>query len=162
MCGKEELELTTTIVHRTNNPENGYEDEGQLLLDTLTHMDDVEECMKNIASYIEDIGEWHDWSKIHYFDDFKRDCLERLDIPNFKERGWYNIHTCKERHHINARVPSDVNFFDIIEMFVDCIIAGKTRSGEVNDSFLVLPQSVINEAYWNTIKLLKEKIILEE
>ena len=162
MCGKKEIKLETTIVHKTGNPENGYTDEEQLLLDTLTHRDDVCECMKNIASYIEDIGEWHDWSKIEYFDDFQKDCLERLTTPQFKEREWYHIHTCKERHHINARTPSDVNFFDIIEMFVDCIVAGKTRTGKVNNSFLVLPQSVINEAYWNTIKLLQEKIIIEE
>lgn len=154
--------LEPTYVTPTNNPEAGYTDEDELLMDLLHHTDDVELCMRNIGVYIEEIGEWHDWTKFSYFDDFMQDTLERQDTPDFKQRDWYKIHTSLERHHINAKKPVDVNLFDVLEMMVDCIVSGKTRTGSVNDTFLVLPQSVLNEAYWNTVDLLKKQIRLKD
>ena len=154
--------LEKIIVQKTNDPENGYTDADELFIDTLRHMDDVERVMRELGEYLKEIGEWHDWSKIRYFDDFKKDCLERLSTPEFKERDWYHIHTVKERHHINSNCPEDVNLFDLLEMIVDCVVAGKTRSGEVKSEFLVVPDDVISRAYYNTVKLLTEKIVVKD
>lgn len=149
-------------VKKTSNPDNGYEDKDDLFMDTLNHSDDVQNTMYMLASHLEDIGDWHDYTKFKYFDEFAKDCLERLTTPEFKKRDWYNIHTTQERHHINARVPEDVNLFDVLEMIVDCIVAGKTRSGFVNKDFLNIPDEVLREAYWNTVDEITNHIIFDE
>lgn len=154
--------LEDVLVKKTHNPDNGYEDKDDLFIDTLNHIDDVGKVMYMLAGHLEDIGDWHDNSKLEYFDDFANDCLERLTTPEFKKRKWYKIHTTKERHHINACVPENVNLFDILEMIVDCIIAGKTRSGFVNKDFLVIDDNVLKEAYWNTVDCISKHIIVDE
>lgn len=150
--------MQTVIVKKTNNPEKGYETKEQLLEDTKQHITDVGKVLSSLSYELVDRGDYHDWSKIEYFDQFAQDTLERKDTPDFKSRAWYNVHTKEERHHINARVPDDVNFIDILEMIVDCCVAGKTRTGSVNDEFLIIPQSVLNDAYWNTVELIKNNI----
>lgn len=159
MC-KPELEVIE--VTKTNDPEYGYNDVDELFLDTINHIRDVERVMSAVGGYVEEIGEWHDWSKLEYFNEFQKDCLERLSTPEFKKRSWYNIHTVKERHHINSNCPEDVNLFDLIEMIVDCVVAGKTRSGEVKEEFLVVPDEVISKAYYNTVKLMSAKIVVKD
>lgn len=154
--------LRTVKVIKTDNPEDGYNDKEKLMNDVVQHREDVSLVMNMLSEHLVEIGEKHDWTKIAYFDDFARDTLERQDTPNFKDREWYNIHTEYERHHINSRVPVDVDLFDILECVVDCIVAGKTRSGSVNHDFLILPQSVMNTAYWNTVKKIEENIIMSE
>ena len=153
--------IDEVIVKKTANPELGYESKLQLLSDTYQHKTDVAQLMASIGTAIIEMGLAHDWSKIEYFDKFSRDTLERQDIPNFKDREWYKIHTMEERHHINARVPDDVNLFDVIEMIADCTIAGKTRTGEVDDSFLELTSDLLVNAYWNTVDLIKNKVEVE-
>lgn len=149
-------------VKKTGNPDEGYTDKDDLFMDVLYHRDDVKDVMYMIASHLEDVGDYHDHTKLEYFDDFAKDTLERLETPDFKQRNWYNIHTTNERHHINANVPEKVNFFDLLEMQVDCIIAGLTRSGYVNRKFLEIPDDVLKEAYWNTIDLITEYVVVDD
>ena len=153
--------LNKVVIKKTMNPEDGYEDESRLFKDTVQHKKDVEQVMDIIGEYIKERGRGHDWTKLAYFDDFARDCLERKDTPDFKSRDWYHIHTLKERHHVNARVPDNVNFIDLLELMVDCIVAGYARSGKINYNFMVVSQTIINEAYWNTIRLIEDSIILD-
>lgn len=155
--------LENVQVKKTSNPDNGYESEDILFMDTLYHIDDVEKTMDMLASHLEDIGDYHDYTKLEYFDEFAKDCLERLTTPEFKKRAWYNIHTTQERHHINASIPENVDLFDILEMIVDCVIAGKTRSGSVNKEFLIITDDVLKDAYWNTVdKIEKHIIVMDE
>jgi hypothetical protein len=154
--------LDKIIVKKTANPENGYNSKEQLRADTLQHLHDVGLVMASIGMVLIERGYNHDWSKLEFFDDFSKDTLERLDTPDFKERDWYHIHTVEERHHINANVPTDVDFIDIIEMIVDCIIAGKTRSDDVNKYFLILKDDILDKAYWNTVDKIDESIIVSD
>ena len=150
--------MQTVVVKKTSDPEQGYDTKEQLLRDTKQHIRDVGKVLDSISLELVERGDHHDWTKLEYFDNFAKDALERIDTPDFKKRDWYKIHTSEERHHINARVPPDVNLIDIFECIADCIVAGKTRSGTVNDNFLVIPQTVLNEAYWNTVKLVKDNV----
>ena len=154
--------LKKVTVTQTDNPEDGYDDKDKLFYDVEQHRQDVAKVMDMLSNHLHDIGVLHDWTKIQYFNDFAKDTLERQDTPDFKEREWYNIHTLYERHHINANVPDDVDLFDVLECIVDCIVAGKTRSGSVNHDFLVLSQSVINDAYWNTVKKIESNVIVSD
>lgn len=150
--------MQTVIVKKTKDPEKGYETKEQLLDDTKQHIHDVSKVLNSLSYELADRGDFHDWSKIEYFDNFAKDTLEREDTPDFKQREWYKIHTVEERHHINACVPDNVNLIDVLEMIADCVIAGKTRSGTVNDDFLVIPDDVLKDAYWNTVKLVKDNV----
>lgn len=146
----------------TGNPEVGYDSKEQLRADTLQHIHDVGLVMAHIGMVLMERGYTHDWSKLEFFDDFAKDTLERLETPEFKKRNWYHIHTVEERHHINANVPVDVDLIDVLEMIVDCIIAGKTRSGWVNKEFLILKDSVLEDAYWNTVDKIDKSIVVSD
>ena len=149
-------------IKKTSNPDYGYTSKLKLYDDTRQHQIDVCKVMSRIGQIIKERGSYHDWSKIKYFNDFSKDTIERLDIPDFKSRSWYKIHTTKERHHINANVPEDVDLIDIIECICDCVCAGKARSGEVNPSFLVLKDNILEEAYWNTVKKISDMVIVTD
>lgn len=149
-------------VKKTTNPDDGYEDIDILFKDTLQHKKDVGLVLANIGKYIKEKGECHDWTKVEFFDNFAKDCLERKDTMDFKQRDWYHIHTTKERHHLNASCPEDVDLFDVLEMIVDCIIAGKTRTGEVNKYFLILKEDMLEKAYWNTVKKINDSVIVKD
>ena len=47
-------------------------------------------------------------------------------------------------------------------MITDCTIAGVTRTGEVDEKFLEIPDEVLIESYWNTVRKIKEKILLKD
>ena len=154
--------LKEITVKKTNNPQDGYTDKDKLYQEVEQHREDVAKCMYMLANHLCEIGEKHDWTKIEYFDDFAKDTLERLTTPEFKKRDWYNIHCNKERHHLNSKIPTDVDLFDVLESICDCIIAGKTRSGEVNPFFLILKKGILEKAYWNTVDKISENIKVEE
>ena len=154
--------LESILVDSLKDPEEGYDNKKQLYQDTQKHRTDVHKMMKNIGEYLTVKGYFHDWSKIEYFNSFAKDTLERKDTPDFKSRPWYYIHTTVERHHVNANVPEDVDLFDILEMITDCTIAGVTRTGEVDEKFLEIPDEVLIESYWNTVRKIKEKILLKD
>ena len=149
-------------IKKTNNPDYGYTNPEELYSETTQHQQDVCRVMYELAKIIMKRGEIHDWTKKKYFQDFANDTLERLDTPDFKSREWYKTHTTLERHHINANVPDDVNLIDILECICDCICAGKSRSGEVNPSFLVLKEGILEKAYWNTVNKISNNVILED
>lgn len=154
--------LTEIEIKKTENPEEGYESKEQLLDDTVQHIEDVSKVMKVLGNELVVRGNHHDWSKLEFFDNFAQDTLERKDTPDFKSRSWYKIHTEKERHHINAKIPEGIDLIDLLEFICDCTVAGKTRVGEVNTEFLVVPDSVIIEAYWNTVNKIKDALVIVE
>lgn len=154
--------MRKVVVKKTENPEYGYNSKEQLLRDTNQHRQDVGKVLGELSLYLFERGVAHDWSKLAFFEQFSQDTLERQDTPDFKSRPWYKIHTTKERHHVNANVPEDVDLIDLLEMIVDCVVAGKTRSGEVNNDFLILKDNILEDAYWNTVKKITDTVIVEK
>ena len=57
-----------------------------------------------------------------------------------------------ERHHLNDNVPEDVNLIDVLEMVIDCTVAGLARSGEVYN--ITIPNDVLIKAIDNTKNLI--------
>lgn len=149
-------------IKKTSNPDYGYTSKMKLYYDTRQHQFDVCKVMNRISKILRERGTYHDWSKIKFFTEFANDTLERLDTPDFKSREWYKIHTTNERHHINANVPDDVDLIDVLECICDCVVAGKARSGEVNLDFLVLNDTILEDAYWNTVNKISEMVTVEE
>ena len=127
-----------------------------LIKSTLLHIGDVENVGTVLAKqFIEQIAR-HDHTKIEYIDEFYNDFKDQLENEdkNFKEMPWFKERHLTERHHLNDSVPEDVNLLDVLEMVIDCTVAGLARSGSVYP--LTIPQEVLEKAIDNTMNLIIE------
>lgn len=130
--------------------------EETLLNSSKQHISDVAKGLELFAHMLTAAAEQHDFDKIseikHFHNDFQ---------TGFKETGWWDEHRKLNRHHINVAdgVPSDVNMIDVIEHIVDCVVAGMARSGSVYD--LSIPDSVLQQAFKNTVELLKKEVVVK-
>jgi len=160
--------MTTKIkIRRTKNADSRTADENlgyeALLEDTQEHLRDVQSGMILLSDMVKQAGYDHDYTKMAYFDEFAENVLSEHTNEEFISADWYQKHIFEERHHLNANCPLDVNLIDVMEMIVDCVMAGKGRSGHVTPSYLILKDpSILERAYWNTVKLVDEHVILEE
>jgi hypothetical protein len=101
-------------------------------------------------------GIQHDSDKIEDIGQFHADFL-----TGFKSTIWWDNHRKINRHHINIAdgVREDVNLVDVLEHIVDCVMAGKARTGTVYP--LHLPQELLEKAFQNTVELLKNQVEVE-
>lgn len=129
----------------------------QLLDSSEQHIRDVSAGMGHLIYLMSEATNWHDFDKISDIDGFHRDFSN-----GFKTRDWYENHIRVNRHHLqeSAGVPEDVNLIDVIEMVVDCVMAGMGRKGEVSP--IEVDPDVLIKAVHNTADLLKSKIIVEK
>ena len=125
----------------------------KLLASSKSHIDDVRAAMSFFADGCSDAGEAHDFTKLNEHDWFHKDFQ-----TGFKEQGWYEMHKKTERHHLNSPdgAHEDVNLIDVLEHIADCVMAGMARSGSVYD--LELPNEVLQTAFQNTVKKLKNQV----
>lgn len=86
-----------------------------------------------------------------FYCDFLETMAGGIDFASGK---WYQNHVNTERHHLLSRCPEDVNLLDVIEMIVDCVCAGKTRSGEIGG--LEITPDILETAMKNTVKLVDD------
>ena len=129
---------------------------GSLQSATATHMDHVSKGLNYFADMLKTAGKNHDHTKAEDMEGF----YEALLSGKIKKSKWYKKHITKERHHLIANVPDDVNLIDIFEHLVDCVMAGTARSGEIYG--IELPDEVLQKAHKNTVELLKKQIKVEE
>lgn len=146
-------------IKKSNNADTRTADaevtKDMLLEDTQSHIQDVQNGCSFIANLILKAGENHDHTKIEYLDEFYNDFITRKEDGESKNLDWWQKHLT-ERHHLNDRVPNDVNLIDVIEMVVDCCMAGMARSGYVYD--IDIPSNVLDKAVKNTQKLITSQI----
>ena len=125
------------------------------------HKHDVEKVMNWVAAQVEVRGKMHDYTKkTHerlFYDNFISTMNEGTDFVN---DDWYQLHINRERHHLLSRCPEDVDLIDVIEMLVDCVCAGKARSGEVRD--IEINDEILRKALNNTIVKLDKLIEVEK
>lgn len=128
-----------------------------LLASSKQHILDVAYGLKFFIDMIFDSMEKHDFDKISDIDGFHHDFL-----TGFKETTWWDNHRKVNRHHLLAEdgVPDDVNLIDVIEMIVDCVMAGMGRTGEVYP--LDIKPEVLMKAFNNTVEMLKNSIEVED
>ena len=123
----------------------------ELLDNTLSHIDDVQHWGYRIAELLKKQVLEHDHTKVDNIDQFHEDFTSGRQGADFKSLPWWQIHKT-ERHHLNDSVPEDVNLIDVLEMVIDCTVAGLARSGEVYG--ITIPDEVIQKAIANTSKLI--------
>lgn len=125
-----------------------------------SHRDDVNKVISVLSLMLSENGVKHDWTKKKYEKMFYRDFLETMnDGADFMSGEWYQLHVNSERHHLLSRCPEDVNLLDVVEMIVDCVCAGKTRSGEVRD--LEISTDILEKALHNTVKLVDDMTVVK-
>ena len=135
----------------------------ELLSDSKKHIEGVQAAIEFMRDKLLEVGNLHDWTKLENIDEFYNDfsAIQLGDKRDFREMPWYKeIHLEKERHHLDQKVPEGVTLFDLLERIADITTAGMARTGKVYSD--ELPVEVLQEAYWNTVKLIKSKIIVED
>lgn len=126
----------------------------------ISHRLDVGFVMRELSRDLWAASIKHDHTKSEYENQFFDDFMSTLNYgANFTESEWYKRHIEEERHHLLSRCPDDVNLLDVIEMIVDCVCAGKTRSGEVRP--LEISDDILRLAVKNTVKLIDENTIVK-
>jgi len=128
-------------------------DKETLKQDSLQHINDVRKGMQYLADQLVFAGCQHDHTKINDLDYF-HECFK----TGFKDDGWFINHQKTERHHLKKEeyIQGDVNLIDVIEMIVDCVMAGLARSGEFREE--PIPEGLLQKAYENTIQLMLGKV----
>lgn len=125
-----------------------------------SHISDVRTVMNEIGTMFCENGENHDRTKKSEEKIFYRDFLGAMDGEiNFVSGKWYQHHVNTERHHLLSKCPEDVNLLDVIEMIVDCVCAGKTRSGEIRG--LEITTEILDKAMKNTVKLVDDMTVIK-
>jgi len=127
----------------------------QLFESSIQHINDVKLGLEFIKRELTYIASMHDKDKLTDIDHFHSDF-----ITGFKEHGWWDNHKKINRHHLMDVVPTDVNLFDVLEMIVDCVMAGMGRTGKIYP--FDLKPDVLLKAFNNTVELLKSQIKVEE
>ena len=124
-----------------------------LLNSSLQHISDVMQGMKFFEQMIYNQAQKHDFDKIDDLESFHSDF-----ISGFKNTTWWDSHRKINRHHllVDDGVPEDVNLIDVIEMIVDCVMAGMARTGDVYP--LEIKTEVLIKAFHNTVELFKKEI----
>ena len=129
----------------------------QLKASSLQHINDVRLGMDYIKSLLDNAAKMHDHDKIsglrHFHADF---------TTGFKQTGWWDNHRKVNRHHLLQAdgVPNNVNLVDVMDMIVDCVMAGMGRTGTVYP--LDIKPEVLMSAFQNTVEILKSQIVVED
>ena len=146
------------IIRKSNNADSRSADvdvtKDDLMRDTLSHIGDVRNVGYWISEKLQDQLTEHDYTKIDYIDEFYHDFIEQLNSKeaHFKEMPWFKNRHMTERHHLNDSVPEDVNLLDVLEMVIDCTVAGLARSGNVYP--ITISPEVLQKAVENTSNLI--------
>ena len=129
-----------------------------LVANSQQHIQDVISAMSWMSDMILKQSQSHDWTKTKYIEEFYHDVKQSQDgfQGNFKEEHWYKDLHLQERHHLNDRVPDDVNLFDVLERAADITMAGLGRSGTIYDADI--DPDILLRAFKNTIDLLKQQV----
>ena len=160
------MEEEKIIIKRSKNADTrtaeGEVTKKELLQQTYSHIDDVNNVGNFLANKFKEQIKQHDYTKIEGIDQFYEDFTSGKKDKDFKELPWWKLHMT-ERHHLNDSVPEDVNLLDVLEMVIDCIVAGLARGGSVDKIYpITIPQEVLEQAIDNTKQLIINNTKLED
>ena len=124
---------------------------------SIQHIADIQQGMDFIHELIEIAALSHDHDKLTKIDHFHADF-----VTGFEQTGWWDNHRKVNRHHLQQAdgVPADVNLIDVLDMIVDCVMAGMARSGSVYA--VKIEPEVLQKAFDNTVELLKNNVVVEK
>jgi hypothetical protein len=128
----------------------------QLRISSVQHIGDVSEGLMFFEDMLDAAAVRHDFDKLTDIDGFHADF-----VTGFKQTGWWDRHRGLNRHHLLQPdgVPADVNLIDVLDMIVDCVMAGMGRAGSVYP--LDIKPEVLKTAFDNTVELLKAQVVVD-
>ena len=140
----------------------------QLLKSSEQHIQDVDDGIFFLISLLQmrrrhnnQFGKapFHDHDKLSDIDQFFEDFTTE---GSFIEKSGYKRHIKKNRHHLNTPegIPEDVNLIDVLEYIVDCVMAGKARSGTVFP--IKISNELIQRAVANQVEMMIEGVEVVE
>jgi len=127
----------------------------QLCDSSVQHRKDVQKGFEFFVRIMIRQAELHDHDKLSDIDGFHADFQ-----TGFENHEWWDKHRKINRHHLLQEdgVPEDVNLIDVLDLIVDCTMAGLGRVGEVYP--ITVSQDVLRRAFENTCELLKSHIVV--
>lgn len=151
------------VIHKNSNGDTRTAPKGitfkQFQEANDSHRDDVNKVISVLSLKLSESGVRHDWTKKSEEKMFYSDFIETMAGGiDFVSGEWYQLHVNTERHHLLSRCPEDVNLLDVIEMIVDCVCAGKSRSGEIRG--LEITPEILENAMRNTVKLVDNMTVV--
>lgn len=129
----------------------------QLRLSSIQHIGDVLQGLEYFKQELDKTAAKHDFDKLTAIDQFHADFT-----TGFKQTEWWDNHRKVNRHHLLQAdgVPANVNLIDVLDMIVDCVMAGMGRTGTVYP--LNIDYNVLMTAFQNTVTMLQDKIIVSD
>ncbi len=127
----------------------------ELLAMSLQHIGDVQRGLALFAGLLVEAAGRHDYDKLTDIDGFHADF-----VTGFVHTGWWDRHRQLNRHHLLQPdgVRDDVNLIDVLDMIVDCVMAGMARTGSVYP--LNIDPEVLMKAFQNTVELMKANVVV--
>lgn len=145
------------------SPTKGLEpvDAATLQMSTKMHIVDVRNGLLYLIGKLHAAADLHDHTKLEFFNEFLNEYNQAANDPRKKwptgPNTWFEGYHLLERHHLNDKVPDNVNLIDVLEMLVDCVMAGMARKGEYKASHEPDPELLL-KAYRNTVEQLINNI----
>lgn len=123
---------------------------------SVQHREDVKQGFEFFVRMMRRQAELHDHDKLSDIDGFHRDFK-----TGFAQTEWWDKHRKINRHHLLQEdgVPEDVNLIDVLDLIVDCTMAGMARTGEIYP--ITVAPEVLWRAFENTCALLKSHIVVQ-
>lgn len=128
----------------------------QLCDSSVQHREDVAKGFAYFIRMMERQAALHDHDKLSNIDGFHEDFK-----TGFEKTDWWDEHRKINRHHLLQEdgVPDDVNLIDVLDLIVDCTMAGMARTGEIYP--ITISTEVLENAFRNTCDLLKSRVIVD-
>jgi len=135
----------------------------ELEASTQQHISDVQQGILYICGKLMAASKFHDHTKLEFMDQFYEQFHKAQETGTWDESddGWFKKYHLLERHHLTDRAPEDVNLIDVMEMMVDCVMAGMARTGTYKEGGEPSPELLL-KAYRNTAKQLVDNIKVQE
>lgn len=125
------------------------------------HRQDVVNVSNQLAFALMNKARNHDYTKKTeermFYDNFLSTMNDGTDFVNDE---WYQLHIDREKHHLLSKCHEDVTLLDVLEMIVDCVCAGKARSGDVRG--LEINDDILKLAINNTVKMVNNMTECED
>lgn len=128
----------------------------QLCDSSVQHREDVRLGFEFFMRMMDRQAELHDHDKLSNIDGFHEDFQTGFEVTK-----WWDEHRKINRHHLLQEdgVPEDVNLIDVMDLIIDCTMAGMARSGDIYP--ITVSDDVLRRAFENTCELLKSHVTVD-
>lgn len=123
-----------------------------LLSASITHIKDVKKVANFISDTLKSRANRHDFDKLSDIDSFYR-----AHKSGWRDTEWWENHKKISNHHPDLS-KKDIDLLDIIEMIIDCSVAGLARNGRIYN--ITIHPEILQRAFDNTVKLIETNITL--